>query len=62
MITMTGMLIKGKTSLSSHVRMGSKREVDAFADETSFVSESRSMGEKWSKCNLRLLFGVWIHR
>lgn len=48
---MTGMLINGKTSLSSHAGMGPKRAVGTFADETGLVSESRSTGEKWSKCN-----------
>lgn len=47
------MPINGKTSSSSHAGTGSKRAVDAFADETSLASESRSMGEKCNSVSKR---------
>ena len=43
------MLIKGKTSLSSPVGMGSKRQVDGLDEEIVEVSLERSIGEKQSR-------------
>lgn len=43
------MLIKGKTSLSSLVGMGSRRRVDGFDELIVEISSARSMAKKWFK-------------
>ena len=42
-------LIKGKTSLSSLVGMGSRRQVEGLDDEIVEISSGRLTGEKQSK-------------
>lgn len=43
----TGLLIRGKTSFSSQLWLGSSGTSLCFDEETNFISEKRPLEEKW---------------